>query len=198
MITTRKLCNGLSAVLQIPKIERYAARLVRDGLLPHAHEPVDDHEAAILLISVLGTADPAQATWTVERLAGLPRTKVVKSGGFFEWWFQATDAEQTFFGPTFVDLIRDMLGCLAEDDTDVRAGLITVARDHDGVVVRVDSCGGSYRVTFGVSDGHPPGLRTSASISENEMKALADLLRPDGPDAPFHTTERPMLSLVIN
>ena len=198
MTTTRDLCRALSAILQIPGVERHAARLVRDGLLPRAREEVEDHDAAILLLALLGTADPAQATWAVERLAGLPRTKVVKSGGFFEWWFQATDTEQAFFGPTLVDLIRDMLGCLAEDDSDVRAGLITVARDHDGVVVRVDSCGGSYRVTFGVSDGHPPGLRTSASISENEMKALASLLRPDSPDAPFHTTERPMLSLVIN
>ena len=72
MVTTRELCDGLSAVLQVPKIERWASCLVRDGFLPHAHEPVDEHEAALLLLTFLGTADLKRELldlWTEERNA---------------------------------------------------------------------------------------------------------------------------------
>ncbi len=41
MTTTRDLCRGLVAALQIPGVERHAARLVRDGYLPRAGDEVD-------------------------------------------------------------------------------------------------------------------------------------------------------------
>ncbi len=45
MTTTRALCRILSAALQVPGVERHAARLVRDGLLPRAGEDVDEADA---------------------------------------------------------------------------------------------------------------------------------------------------------
>ncbi len=36
MTTTRALCGGLDAALQVSDAERYAARLVRDGYLPRS------------------------------------------------------------------------------------------------------------------------------------------------------------------
>ncbi len=46
MTTTRDLCRALGAALQVPGVERYAARLVRDGYLPRAGEKVDEADAA--------------------------------------------------------------------------------------------------------------------------------------------------------
>ncbi len=36
MTSTRELCRALGAALQVPGVERYAARLVRDGYRPRA------------------------------------------------------------------------------------------------------------------------------------------------------------------
>ncbi len=36
MTTTRDLCGALGAALQVPGVERHAARLVRDGYLPRS------------------------------------------------------------------------------------------------------------------------------------------------------------------
>ena len=41
MTTTRELCRGLAATLQVPGVERHAARLVRDGYLPRAGDEDD-------------------------------------------------------------------------------------------------------------------------------------------------------------
>ncbi len=46
MTTTRALCCGLVAALQVPGVERHAARLVRDGYLPRAGDEVDEDNAA--------------------------------------------------------------------------------------------------------------------------------------------------------
>ncbi len=46
MITTRELCGALGAALQVPGVERHAARLVRDGYLPRAGDEVDEADAA--------------------------------------------------------------------------------------------------------------------------------------------------------
>ncbi len=42
MTTTRDLCRALGAILQVPGVERFAARLVRDGYLPRAGDEVDE------------------------------------------------------------------------------------------------------------------------------------------------------------
>ncbi len=41
MTTTRELCGALGAALQVPGVERHAARLVRGGYLPRAGDEVD-------------------------------------------------------------------------------------------------------------------------------------------------------------
>ncbi len=46
MTTTRELCRALGAALQVPGVERYAARLARDGYLPRAGDEVDEADAA--------------------------------------------------------------------------------------------------------------------------------------------------------
>ncbi len=46
MTTTRDLCGGLAVALQVPGVERHAARLVREGYLPRAGDEVDEADAA--------------------------------------------------------------------------------------------------------------------------------------------------------
>ena len=46
MTTTRDLCGALGAALQVRGVERYAARLVRDGYLLRADDEVDECDAA--------------------------------------------------------------------------------------------------------------------------------------------------------
>ncbi len=46
MTTTRDLCGALGAALQVPGVEKYAARLVHDGYLPRAGYEVDEDDAA--------------------------------------------------------------------------------------------------------------------------------------------------------
>ncbi len=41
MTTTRDLCGALGAILQVPGVERHAARLVRDGYLPRSGDADD-------------------------------------------------------------------------------------------------------------------------------------------------------------
>ncbi len=47
MTTTRDLCHTLGVALQVPGVERYAARLLRDGYLPRAGDEVDEADAAL-------------------------------------------------------------------------------------------------------------------------------------------------------
>ena len=68
MTTTRDLCGALGAALQVPGVERYAARLVRDGYLPRAGDEVDEGDAAILLLAVAAAPHPDQATDAIESL----------------------------------------------------------------------------------------------------------------------------------
>ncbi len=198
MTTTRELCRAMATALQVPGVERHAARLVRDGLLPRSAEEANERDAAVLLLAVLGTADPDQASHAVERLVGLPRLWVSTGMGFVEGWLPATDGNQARFALTLVDLVRDILECLVEDIPGVRAGQITVARDDANVTVFVHSEPEFYRVTYGAPSAAIVGLRVSASISGDEMRALADSLKPDSPDTLFHTVERAMPSLAIN
>ncbi len=46
MTTTRDLCGALGAALQVPGVERHAARLVHDGYLPRVGDEVDEADAA--------------------------------------------------------------------------------------------------------------------------------------------------------
>ena len=46
MTTTRDLCGSLGAALQVPGVEKYAARLVHDGYLPRVGDELDEDDAA--------------------------------------------------------------------------------------------------------------------------------------------------------
>ena len=198
MTSTRQLCDAMGAALQVPGVEKWAAKLVRDGHLPRGADEVNGAEAVGLLLAVLGASHPEQASQTVERLASLSRLQVSKQFGNLESWMPVPDAEVSHFGLTPLDLVLDILECLVTDVSGVRAGLIVVARDAAEVVVYLHSAGEFWRVVYGDSVVFPAGLRISASISEPEIQALANSLKSSSPDAPSHAVEHAMPSLAIN
>ncbi len=70
MITTRELCRVLATALHVSGVERYAARLVRRGLLPRAGYEVEAIDAAVLLMAVAAAPRPEDAPHVVATLAG--------------------------------------------------------------------------------------------------------------------------------
>ncbi len=67
-MNVRELCRLLSATLHIPGVERFAARLVRCGLLPRAGCEVYALDAALLLMAVVASPRPADAPRVVVTL----------------------------------------------------------------------------------------------------------------------------------
>ncbi len=197
MTNTRELCRALGAALQVP-VAKYAARLVRSGHLPRACEDVDEACAATLFLAVLGASHPEQASWAAKRLVNLPRVSVSEQFGLLDWRMPVSDARVAQFAPTLLELLVDLLGCLIEGLPGVQAGRITVVRDDTDVTVFVHSGAEFYRVTYGAPSVAIAGLRVSASISGDGVKALADSLKPDSPDTLFHTAERAMPALAIH
>ena len=67
MPTTRQITTLLGRHLGVD-VAPYAARLVRERLLPRGGEPIDEWEAAILLLAVTGASDPSRAFDAVREL----------------------------------------------------------------------------------------------------------------------------------
>ena len=68
MLTTRTLSLLRSRHLGV-EVAPYAARLVRDGVLARCGEPIDEREAAILLLAVAAAPDPNLAIDALRALA---------------------------------------------------------------------------------------------------------------------------------
>jgi len=58
MLTVKKACKILEPLLGIPRLDRWAAPLVSEGLLPSENKIISDHEGAILLGAVLASHTP--------------------------------------------------------------------------------------------------------------------------------------------
>ncbi len=57
-MNVRELCRLLSETLHVPNVERWAARLVRRGLLPRSGFEVDAIDAAVLLLAAMAAPRP--------------------------------------------------------------------------------------------------------------------------------------------
>ena len=92
-MNVRELCSLLSATLHTPGVERYAARLVRRGLLPRAGCEIYTLDAALLLMAVVAAPRPADAPRVVATLAGLPLAFVERKVGSakFPTWVPGDD-----------------------------------------------------------------------------------------------------------
>ncbi len=57
-MNVRELCRLLTSTLHVPNVERWAARLVRRGLLPRSGFEVDTIDAAVLLLAAMAAPRP--------------------------------------------------------------------------------------------------------------------------------------------
>ena len=195
MTTTRQLCRALGAALQVREVERHAARLVRDGYLPRAGEEADEQDSALLLLVILGTPRPEQASQVAETMMDLPRQRVSVATGFLEGWMPATKADEAYIAPTLVGLIADGLECMRLGMSSVSLDLITAAQGEAHVTVKLLVGPQFYRATYGMPVVSSAGLRTFASVSSAALRALADSLKPD---IARHAVEHAMPSLATH
>ena len=79
-MNVRELSHVVSTALQITGVERHAAHLTHDELLPRAGEEVDERDAAVLLLAVAAAPHPDQASQVVENLASLRLENLVQAG----------------------------------------------------------------------------------------------------------------------
>ncbi len=158
MTTTRDLCRVLGAALQVRDVERHAA---------------------ILLLTLLGAPKPEQTTQVAETLMGLPRRLVSVATGLFEGWVPAIEADEACFAPTLGGLIVDGLEYMREEVPNVSLELFTVAQGEADVSVYLRFGPRFYRAQYGMPPASSAGLRTFASVSSAEIRALANSLKPN-------------------
>ena len=180
---TRQLCRAVGAAVHTPDVERYAARLVRRGLLPSAGCKVGAIDAALLLLAVAAAPRPADAPHVVVTAAGLPLAWVDRRFGTAKspTWVPGTDAD-------IAAIPSDPLECLAaaiEEALDPEGqfvfGSLKVA--EGGASAELHACLGAdyreYRAGYALrSLGSQTGLSRFVELHRDVIEALAGALWP--------------------
>ena len=198
MTTTRELCRVLATALHVPGIERYAARLVRDGLLPCSSEEVDERDAAMLLLAVAATPYPAQATQVVEILASLNLGYLVRKLTAFAL-LQCDDDDRALMPGNVVDAVAEALEF--ETFNGVPGFQITrLSVEQGGQGVALDARmylpeeTRRYSAQYGEPDLLPSGIQFSAVVLPSALSAVARAFQPQT----GRQAHEPMLSLVTH
>ena len=182
-MNVRKLCRVLSATLHLPGVERYAARLVRRGLLPRSGCEVGALDVALLLAAVVAAPRPADAPRVVVTLADLPLVFVERRVGSAK-------------SPTWVPGTDDDIAAMFGDPLEVLAAAIEEAPDPEGQFIfgslRIAEGGASaelhgclgadyheYRAGYAlrVSDS-PSGITRFVEIHGDVIQAIAGAMWP--------------------
>ena len=108
MATTRDITKILSVCLGVDTAP-YADRLVRERILPRRGRPVDDDDAANLLLAVAGAADPSRAVEALDQLAGASLYSILRpipvTGFSVPVWQPATPKNYELAPASAADLI---------------------------------------------------------------------------------------------
>ena len=182
-MNVRKLCRVLSATLHLPGVERYAARLVRRGLLPRSGCEVGALDVALLLAAVVAAPRPADAPRVVVTLADLPLVFVERRVGSAK-------------SPTWVPGTDDDIAAMFGDPLEVLAAAIEEAPDPEGQFIfgslRIAEGGASaelhgclgadyheYRAGYALAGlGSPSGLSRLIEIHRDVIGSIADAMWP--------------------
>ena len=183
MTTTRELCGALSAILRIPNVERHAARLVRDGLLPRSGEEVDEEDAARLILAVAAEPHPDQASEAIETLMSRKLMFLSRSVAP-RVVIQGLDADRSLMPETVVDALAGALEFeifgnipgLQIDRLSVECGGLGATID---VLTHMPNELAAYCAQYGGIDPSPIGLRTYTVVSGTTLRAVAAILQPD-------------------
>ncbi len=183
MITIRELCRVLATALHVPDVERYAARLVRRGLLPRAGCEVGALDAAVLLMAVVAAPRPADAARVVATLADLPLVFVERRVGSAK-------------SPTWVPGTDDDIAAMFGDPLEILAAAIEEAPDQEGqflfgslriaeggAIAELHGCLGAdyheYRAGYALAGlGSPSGLTRFVEIHRDVIQSVAGALWP--------------------
>ena len=166
----RAACNVLSTHLGVPKVECWAAPLVRSGLLPRMHEGFTAQDAAILLLTVLGVPDPSQAA---PRSAALTHTMLIET-----WEITDNDAGQwrAKFG-TEALLAQPATPCeaIARDLEDMAVNAsagtiqkITVRQDETAVIFKCAGLQKHFLLCYGAPLEDTPSIGLGVSVTASD------------------------------
>ena len=190
-MNVRELCRVLAMALHMPGVERYAARLVRRGLLPRSGCEVGALDVALLLAAVVAAPRPADAPRVVVTLADLPLVFVERRVGSAK-------------SPTWVPGTDDDIAAMFGDPLEVLAAAIEEAPDPEGQFIfgslRIAEGGASaelhgclgadyheYRAGYALAGlGSPSGLTRFVEIHRDVIQAIAGALWPAAEDVVSH------------
>ena len=190
-MNVRELCRVLAMALHMPGVERYAARLVRRGLLPRSGCEIGALDAALLLAAVVAAPRPADAPRVVVTLADLPLVFVERKTGSAK-------------SPTWVPGTDDDIAAMFGDPLEVLAAAIEEAPDPEGQFIfgslKIEEGGDSaelhgclgaeyheYRAGYALAGlGSPSGLTRFVEIHRDVIQAIAGALWPAAEDVVSH------------
>ena len=185
-MTIRDLCAVIGSALHIPDVQRWAAPLVRAGLLPRARSEADASDAAVLLLAVAAAPDPKDAPRVVTGLGTLPLLCLERNDGglALEKWAPPTDEDLLLVSPDpghAVAWAIESASMSADTEGKFQFGRLRIEEGgvnallhgwiHFGGVVR------EYRAIYALPgpDISPP-LRRLTELKASAINAVADAL----------------------
>ncbi len=182
-MNVRELCQVVGAALHVPDVERYAARLVRRGLLPRAGCEVGAPDAALLLAAVAAAPRPADAPRAVATLADLPLAFVERKPGSarFSTWMRGTDDDIAAMFSNPLDALAAAIEEALDPEGQFVFGSMQIA--EGGVYAGLHGCLGAdcleYRAGYILRGmDSPSGLIRFGELHREVIEALAGALWP--------------------
>lgn len=187
-MTIRELCSVIGSALHVPDVQRWAAPLVRAGLLPRAGAEVDVSAAAVLLLAVAAAPDPKDAPRIVAGLGALPLLCLERNDGSlaFEKWAPATEEDLSLVSPDpghAVAWAIESASMPADTEGKFQFGRLRI--EEGGVNALLHGWvlfGGvvrEYRALYAMpGPGISPPLRRLVEIQASAINAVADALTP--------------------
>ena len=185
-MTIRDLCAVIGSALHIPDVQRWAAPLVRAGLLPRAGAEADASDAAVLLLAVAAAPDPKDAPRVVAGLGALPLLCLERNDGglAFERWTPPTEEDLSLMSPNPEHALAwaiDSVSVPAGTEGKLQFGRLRI--EEGGVNALLHGWvffGGAmreYRAIYAMPgpDISPP-LRRLTEIQASAINAVADAL----------------------
>lgn len=187
MATTRDIAKLLPTHLGVD-VTPHAARLVRERVLPRPGRPVDDYEAASLLLAVAGASNPAQSIEVLEQLASAPLYSILRprsvTGLDIPVWDPATPENYELAPASATDLIILAL----QGGVNITWGAIDAGGDRAVFEVSIGSGNPVHlRVNYAApkhcrSAGHT-GLVRVTKFFGDVVTSLASAMRPEARNA---------------
>ena len=132
MTTLREFCRATGAAFHVAGVERYAAPLVRAGLLPRSREEASEQDAALLLLAMVAAARPGDAVEVVERLSRLPFLVFKRyfddpSSFPVEEWVQIELPEKLIASLAVAEAVKNEIKSAAEGEADGYVQTVEIA-----------------------------------------------------------------------